>query len=273
MSAEGISGTAFSAKKTLTDRQRQQENSLLRATLLDSLMFAGLIAAALASGSMTALAEVLRGAFMLTVEIISLVTMLRDHRGKFVEFEYGIGKIERIVTIVIAGGLFISALYTLGGSWGRLSDPSALPTPGMIFAVIVASTNMTVNFFCVGDFVRANSEEESLILDAQIKARVVKTMASVIVVVVLVIAMWLSDPKAASLVDAIGGFIAAGYMIAIGRELLQESLPDLMDRSLPEKEQLMLLKVVAAVCLVLAHQRFLQNKGLVLLFLTSLLAN
>lgn len=36
---------------------------------------------------------------------------------------------------------------------------------------------------------------------------------------------------------------------------------------------LMLLKVVAAVCLVLAHRRFLQNKGLVLLFLTSLLAN
>lgn len=35
---------------------------------------------------------------------------------------------------------------------------------------------------------------------------------------------------------------------------------------------LMVLKVVAAVCLVLAHQRFLQNKGLVLLVLTSLLA-
>lgn len=35
---------------------------------------------------------------------------------------------------------------------------------------------------------------------------------------------------------------------------------------------LMLLKVVAAVCLVLAHPRFLQNKGLVLLILTSLLA-
>lgn len=36
---------------------------------------------------------------------------------------------------------------------------------------------------------------------------------------------------------------------------------------------LMLLKLVAAVCLVLAHQRFLQNKGLVLLVLTSLLGN
>lgn len=36
---------------------------------------------------------------------------------------------------------------------------------------------------------------------------------------------------------------------------------------------LLLLKLVGAVCLVLAHQRFLQNKGLVLLILTSLVGN
>jgi hypothetical protein len=36
---------------------------------------------------------------------------------------------------------------------------------------------------------------------------------------------------------------------------------------------LMLFKLVGAVCLVLAHQRFLQNKGLVMLVLTSLVAN
>jgi hypothetical protein len=36
---------------------------------------------------------------------------------------------------------------------------------------------------------------------------------------------------------------------------------------------LMLFKLGAGVCLVLAHPRFLQNKGLVLLYLTSLLAN
>src|SRR5262249_19993678 len=36
---------------------------------------------------------------------------------------------------------------------------------------------------------------------------------------------------------------------------------------------LMLLKIVFAVCLILAHQRFLQNKGLVLIIVTSLVAN
>lgn len=36
---------------------------------------------------------------------------------------------------------------------------------------------------------------------------------------------------------------------------------------------LMTLKIIFAVCLVLAHQRFLQNKGLVLIILTSLVSN
>ena len=36
---------------------------------------------------------------------------------------------------------------------------------------------------------------------------------------------------------------------------------------------IMFLKLAFCVCLILAHQRFLQNKGLVLIILTSLLAN
>jgi hypothetical protein len=36
---------------------------------------------------------------------------------------------------------------------------------------------------------------------------------------------------------------------------------------------LMTLKIIFAVCIVLAHQRFLQNKGLVLIIITSLVSN
>ena len=245
MGTEGIAGTRLSSSRGISPRQKQQERALITATSLDFVMVFSLAASAIASGSMTALSEVLRGVMVLTTEVISLITLLRYHRGKFVEFEYGIGKIEQVVTILIAAGLIISALYTFSNSFSRLSNPVILPTPGMIFAVLVASINMTVNFFCLGDLVRANEEEESLILKAQIKARLVKTIASVIVVIVLTVATWLTDPKAATLVDSIGGFLAAGYMVMIARELLRESLPDLMDRALPEKDQLMLLKVVA----------------------------
>lgn len=245
MSAEGMSGTGFERGIRVTPAQMAQEQSLLRAIGLDFVMITAVIVAAITSGSLTVLAEVLRGLLLYSIEIITYITMWRSHRGKFAEFEYGIGKIERVITILIAGGLYFSAVYTFGSSVDRLSHPSILPTPAMIFAVVVASTNLGVNLFCTGDFIRSNQNETSLILDSQIRSRLVKTIASGIVVAVLVATIWLPDPKAATLIDSAGAVFAAVYMAVIGTQLLRESLPDLMDRALPEKDQLMLLKVVA----------------------------
>jgi cation diffusion facilitator family transporter len=245
MSGEGISSTRFMRDKRFTPAQRGQERSLLRAIALDFAMLAAIIVAAVTSGSLTVLAELLRGVLLYSIEIITFITMWRSHRGKFAEFEYGIGKIERVITILISGGLYFSAVYTLGSAAERISEPSILPTPAMIFAVVVASMNLGVNLFCTGDFIRSNESDRSLLLDSQIRSRLVKTIASGIVVVVLVSATWLTDPKAATLIDVAGGLFAAVYMATIGTQLLRESLPDLMDRALPEKDQLMLLKVVA----------------------------
>lgn len=244
-SSTSKSDTRFAGGVRLSRAQREQERSLLTAIGLDAGTLFAIIIAAATSGSLTVLAELLRGALLYTIEIITFITMWRSHRGKFAEFEYGIGKIERVITILIAGGLFFSAIYTLNSAIGRLSQPTILPTPAMIFAVVVASTNLGVNLFCTGDFIRSNESEKSLILDSQIRSRLVKTIASAIVVAVLVIATWLSDPKAATLIDAAGALFATVYMATIGVQLLKESLPDLMDRALPERDQLLLLKVVA----------------------------
>jgi len=245
MSGENIPPTRFVGGQGMSEAQRRQERSLLTAISLDFVMLVGITVAAITSASLTVMAELLRGTLLYSIEIITFITMWRSHRGKFAEFEYGIGKIERVITILISGGLYFSAVYTLGSALDRLSQPTILPTPAMIFAVIVASVNLGVNLFCTGDFIRSNQNESSLILDSQIRSRLVKTVASAIVVAVLVAATWLPDPKAATLLDAAGALFAAVYMAVIATQLLRESLPDLMDRALPERDQLMLLKVVA----------------------------
>jgi len=245
MSTEGLARTRFNSGRRVSDAQLGQEHSLLRAIALDFGTLSSLIIATVLSGSLTVMAEVLRGALLYSIEIITYVTMWRAHRGKFAEFEYGIGKIERVITILIAAGLYFSAVYTFSSAVDRLSHPSILPTPAMIFAVTIASINFGVNLFCTGDFIKSNENETSLILDSQIRSRLVKTVASAIVVLVLVVATWLPDPKASTLIDVAGALFATFYMAAIGTQLLRESLPDLMDRALPERDQLSLLKVVA----------------------------
>lgn len=238
------SHTRFSDQLVLTAAQENKEHSMMRAIWLDAAMYALLVVAALASGSLTILAELPRGGLLFSIEIIAFITLRRSHRGKFSAFEYGIGKIERVISIMIATGLFISALFTLDATINRLIHPVILPTPAMILGVMAGSLNLMVNFFCTGDFARSNARESSLILASQVRSRLVKTFASAIVVVVLVVATWLSDPKAATLVDALGALFVIAYMVTTGVQLLRESLPDLLDRSLPEREQLLLLRVI-----------------------------
>lgn len=217
---------------------------MFRALWLDGSTFLFILVAAVASGSLTIAAEIPRGGLLYAIEIISVITLCRSHRGKFADFEYGIGKIERVISILIAGGLFIAALFTLEATAQRLSSPQVLSTPAMMLGVAAASYNLMVNFYCIGQFTRANAKESSLIIESQIRSRLAKTVATAIVVLVVVIATWLSDPVAATLVDVLGAFFVIAYMLLIGVQLLRESLPELLDRALPEHEQLLLMRVL-----------------------------
>lgn len=233
-----------SSHAELTEWQREKEYSLARAILLDLGIYACLVVVALVSGSLTILAEVPRGGLLLAIEIISLITLRRSHRGLFSQYEYGIGKIEQVITVLIVIGLFAAALWTFEATISRIKHPEVLPTPAMIMGVVIASTNLAINTYCFGDFARNNAKESSIILAAQVKSRLVKTLSSAVVVVVLVIATWLADPTGATYVDAVGAVFVGIYMITTGIALLRESLPDLLDRALPEHEQLLLMKVM-----------------------------
>jgi divalent metal cation (Fe/Co/Zn/Cd) transporter len=231
-------------RAVLTPEQREKEQALFAAILLDASTYVFVLIAAISSGSLTMLAELWRGGLLFAIEIITVITLWRSHRGKFADFEYGIGKIERVISIMIAAGLFIAALYTVDAMLSRLSEPIVLPTSAMMLSVTAASYNLMINFYCIGSFSRANAQESSLILAAQIRSRLVKTVSSAVVVLIVVVATVLPDPKAATIVDAVGTLFAIVYMMVIGTQLFRESLPDLLDRSLPEHEQLLLMRVI-----------------------------
>jgi cation diffusion facilitator family transporter len=235
----------FADQLELTRAQRNKEFSLLRAIVLDFVVYAALVVSAILSGSLTILAEVPRGGLLLAVEVVSLVTLRRSHRGLLSAFEYGIGKIERVIGILISGGLFVAALVTVNSTIARLQHPEVLPTPAMIFGVLIATTNLVINTYCLGDFARSNVDQPSLILESQVRSRLVKTISSLVVVLVLVAAIWLPDPVAAGWVDALGAVFVSVYMVVTGVQMLRESLPDLLDQALPEQEQLKLMGVMS----------------------------
>ena len=232
-----------SQSDSLTREQLDKESTVLWAIILDSLLVIFLTFVGMFSGSMTFISELIRCLLLLTIEYVSYIVLRRTHRGKFQEFEFGTGKIERIVNLLVALGLCIACLYI----FGKIISPGEdvpLSAPNLMLAVLGGDLNLILNFYFTIAFIRVNAKESSVIISSQIKSRLAKTVASAIVLGVLILTLWLPDPKSARMVDTLGSIFVLCYMLVIAFDLVKESLPEILDRTVSEPDHYQILRVL-----------------------------
>jgi divalent metal cation (Fe/Co/Zn/Cd) transporter len=63
------------------------------------------------AGSLTMVAELLRGVLMWSIELFALIVMRWIHRGRTAMFEFGSGRLEQLVNLLIAGGMLAGAVW------------------------------------------------------------------------------------------------------------------------------------------------------------------
>jgi cation diffusion facilitator family transporter len=228
----------------LTPAQRQKEKVSLWAAVVDVSFLCIYTFVGLLSGSVTALSEIIRITLMLAISFVSYEVLRRTHRRRFNEFEYGTGKIERITNLLVAFGLLLSSSYIL---FKVLSMDAATPmsTNALALTLLASAINLAINYYFVMAYVRSNRDAPSLIIDTKITSRITKTIASAVVLFVFMVTVWLSDPLAARMVDKCGSILIVCYMAYIAYGLVRESLPEILDRTIPEPEHYQLLRILA----------------------------
>jgi len=224
--------------------ERRRETAVTLAVVLDIVMLVPYTYVGIATGSWTIIAECLRGALLILVGIVSLVTLRRIHRKRLGAYEYGAGKLEQSVTVLIATLLILAAGILL---W-RISGLAPQPAPPAYLAglaIVLVVLNFFLNCTQLWSLRRASRDGASLIVRAQYQARWVKTAASAFVVVAVTISMVSDNAQAARLADQLGTLTVIVIMVGTGIAMLRECLPDLLDRSLPETVQHGINRVLA----------------------------
>ncbi|SMF04434.1 cation diffusion facilitator family transporter [Desulfovibrio gilichinskyi] len=229
---------------TLSQQQLDKESAVFWAIILDTTILTFLTIVGTLSGSMTALSEIVRFALLLSIEYISYVVLRRAHRGKFSEFEFGIGKIERITNLVVAFGLLLSSMYIFSKVIS-MTESAPISTNNLMLTIVGADLNLLVNYYFSIMFIRSNQTESSVIISSQISARIAKTVASFVVLGVLMLTLWIPDPKMARMVDLCGSLFLTVYMVIIAYGLIKESLPEILDRTIPEPDHYQILRILA----------------------------
>jgi len=231
---------------TLTAQQRAQERSVLFAVSVDWPLVGLFVVVGLLSGSLTIIAEAVRGCLMLAIETYSLIVMRRIHRGKVAAFEFGTGKLEQACNLAIATGMIVGALWIARRAFDLViqghSDASPL---GLTLAASIKGITPLVNLVAWNEVRLAAGRTPSVIMLAQQQARLTKFISSCIVQVTMTVAAIARDPVIAAWADSIGALFVAGFMTVIAIGMLRAGLPDLLDRSVDEASQITVLRSLA----------------------------
>jgi hypothetical protein len=128
-----VSAEQSQSHRTPTLEQCKQERAVALVIWLDSLIIPPYLFVGIWAGSLAIVAEVLRGSLLLIVTGFSLRTLRRTHRGLIVDYDYGVGKLERALSSVVALLLLLAAGFIVGRAFITEAEP-----PPSAFAVKLA---------------------------------------------------------------------------------------------------------------------------------------
>lgn len=196
-------------------------------------------------GSLTMLAEVLRGTLLVIVAILSWVTLRKIHRGRTGAYDFGMGKVEQ----GLSGLVGILLCFSMGFVWYKaLSLGEELPhVVGAlnIAAVVLVFANLCANAAPLFPLYRASRTGNSVLVRTQFRAKLAKTIGSVVVAFCVALNQLSSNVGLSWWADIVGIAIVSLVTLHAAYELLSSAIPDLLDRTLPEHQQVKINQVLA----------------------------
>ena len=230
----------------ITPEQRRREQSIQFSLSLDYVMVAGLVTVVLLGGSLTMLAEAVRAGLMTLIEAFALVVMKRVHRGRLTAYEFGSGKVEQLVNLLIAGGMMAGAVWIAIGLIELAAGGRPIGSPAtFVAAAVLNACNTYVNVLAWDAMRRAARGGGSLIMRSQLQARIVKLVTSIVVQLALTIAAISTDAVVIAWADALGAAFVTVFIVRSALDMLRTGLPDLIDRSVHEEVQAAINRMLA----------------------------
>jgi len=229
----------------LTPAQRHSERAVFAAFAYDCLLLPPYLWVAIQVDSVTMIGECMRGALMVSVAIASWLTLRRIHRGQTAGYDFGLGKQEQILSLMVALLLLVSAGFVIWKAVNKV--PGGADGIGVLNAVAVAMVlfNLFANVAPIPPLMRALRENPSVIVRTQLRAKITKTVGSSIVVASVAVAQFGSNPLVSLWADRAGVAIVVLVTLRAAYDLIRTALPDLLDRTLDEPLQHRINRVLA----------------------------
>ncbi|WP_321508242.1 cation transporter [uncultured Methanoregula sp.] len=203
------------------------------------------LAAAVLSGSVTLYASALKTINEAIGVFVSWMIARKIARGDPGIYDYGMGKFENIARIITGSVMLISFVILIFAASYRILVPAPLGSGGVQFGIIIVVIMVAVDAYLSIRSYRIAMRESSPLMDSQWHLFRLKAVANLVVLLTLIFATLCAGLPWAVYIDPVASFAVIGLLFYSGLRMIVASLPDLLDQTLEEELQLVVVKELA----------------------------
>jgi ferrous-iron efflux pump FieF len=225
---------------------KAKQRMILTSLVIDFILWLPDIAAAVLSGSIVLFADALKCANEILATFFAYLTIRKMAKGGAGAYDYGMGKFETITSITTGGVMFISLALVFLAALYRIAMPAELVVEGAYLGVILMVIGVSMNTWLWIRNYRLNQRDPSPLMDSQWRLFRTKAFSDFSVLVALLLTLALAGYSWSLYIDPLASFIIAGFLLFSGYRVITSSLPDLLDKTLDEELQMVIVSQLAA---------------------------
>lgn len=221
---------------------RSKQRALLVAVVSTFLSLIPTAYATLLSNSVILLTDLLRCLVEFCAILLSWLILRHVSRSDSSRFNYGYGKLEQISSIAVAVAMLGTFLAVMISALLRILSPQPVENAGFGFVLGILSILGNVTLWRVNYSLAKQSA--SAVMESQWRLFRAKSCASIIVVASLLPSMFGPLGEEYWWTDPLGSLILAGFLLYSAMGMFSSSMRELLDSSLEEGLQLVILKTL-----------------------------
>jgi len=222
-----------------------KQRAVLVSLIIDFVLWIPDIAAAILSGSIVLFADALKCANEILATFFAYLTLRKMSKGGAGAYDYGLGKFETITSIATGGVMFISLALVFFVAFYRIVNPEELVVSGAYLGIVLMTIGVCTNTGLWLKNFRLCQSDPSPIMESQWRLFRTKAFSDFSVLASLIATLAFSHYSWSLYIDPLASFIIAGFLLTSGYRVITSSLPDLLDKTLDEELQMVIVRHLA----------------------------
>lgn len=198
-----------------------------------------------AANSAVILADFCKTFLEFVAVFLSWWAIRRMARAPGAGFDYGLGKMEHLTSLLVGVLMSVCLLIITANAIRNLLHPVHLAGIGIRISLVAQAVYAIINGLVAFRSRRAARAGRSPLLEAQARLHFTRLAANVFILLSLALSMALAGFEWARFIDPAASLVIAASILMAALGIFSTSVGELLDRTLEEEDQLLILKELA----------------------------